>query len=283
MKGIERERLRQEGYDRNEMVFSPSSLAKCLRKVYLSKKHQDLGLHRVELPSINAHSYFFEGDWKHLKWQFALYKLNKMFPVDFILLDVEMSVMSKRGDHGGTIDALALVYGEPMVIDVKGLNIRGFQKVDSGEIQGDYRIQVADYMMLLNAQRGWPIDEYWKEILEMDAFPKIKRGIILAESKGGPTPAHPAGLTEYIVNLDENLPEVRARLEALRQHEQSDTVPSIECTSTRTVQFQGCPFAGYCKKEVAAVERAAIKNTDTSEFKVAAPKRGNRSRRARSK
>lgn len=282
-KGIERERLREEGYKNNQMVFSPSSLAKCLRRVYLSKRHQDMGLERIDLPNIGAHSYFFTGDWIHLKWQFALYKLNKLMGDDFILLDVEMSVMSKHGDHGGTIDALALIYGEPFVIDVKGLNVRGFQKVAYGDVQEDYRIQTADYIMLLNAQRGWPIDESWKDVLKMDTFPKIKRGIILAESKGGPDAKHPAGLTEWIVNADENIPEVRLRLAELRKHEQANTVPHPECVSTRTVQFTGCPFADYCKKEIRAVERASAASKDATEFRVAAPTRGNRSRRTRSK
>jgi hypothetical protein len=264
------------------MVFSPSSLAKCLRKVYLSKKHQDLGLERVGTYDLNAQSYFHTGDWIHLKWQFALYKLNQLYPKDFILLDLEFPIMSKHGDHGGTVDALALIHGEPFIIDVKGLNIRGFQKVDAGEPADDYRIQVADYIMLLNAQRGWPIDPTWKKILKMDTFPKVTRGIILAESKGGPTTAHPAGLTEFIVDAEQNMPEVRFRLARLREHEQADTIPEIECTSTRTIQFQGCPFAGYCKKEVSRVERANLASKDTSEFRVAAPTGRNRARRTRS-
>ena len=111
MRGIEREALRKQGYENNEMVFSPSSLAKCLRKVYLSKKHQDMGLERVGEHDLNAQSYFFTGDWIHLKWQFALYKLNQLYPKDFILLDLEFPIMSKHGDHGGTVDALALIYG----------------------------------------------------------------------------------------------------------------------------------------------------------------------------
>lgn len=283
LRGIERERMRQQGYENNEMVFSPSSLAKCLRKVYLSKKHQDLGLERVELPAIGAHSYFFTGDWIHLKWQFALYKLNKLFPKDFILLEVEMPVMSKRGDHGGTIDALALIHGEPFIIDVKGLNVKGFQNVDFGDLQEEYRIQIADYIMLINSTRGCPVDESWLDILGLKKFPKVQRGIILAENKGGPDSGHPAGLTERIVNGDENIPEVRLRLAELRMHEQANTIPPIECTSTRTIQFQGCPFAGFCKKEVAKVERANVEGTDTGKFRVASPTRRNRARGTRSK
>lgn len=284
MQGIERERLRREGYENNEMVFSPSSLAKCLRKVYLSKKHQDMGLVRAEEFGLNAQSYFFTGDWIHLKWQFAFYKLNQLFGKDFILIDVEVGVMSKHGDHGGTVDAIAVIYGEPVVIDVKGLNVRGFQRVSSGDVQDEYRIQVADYIMLLNSQRdGWPVDENWLEIMGWDSWPKIKRGIILAESKGGPDTSHPAGLTEHIVSADENMPEVRFRLAELRKHEQADTVPAPECESTRTIQFQGCPFRDFCKKEVSAIERAKAASKNTAEFRLASPQRRNRSRRTRSK
>ncbi len=281
--GVMREKQRQEGYENNQMVFSPSSLASCLRKVYLSKKHQDLGLERVELPNVNAHSYFFTGDWIHLKWQFALYKLNQLMPKDFMLLELELPVMSKHGDHGGTIDALALIYGEPFLIDVKGLNVRGFQNVDFGTLQDEYRIQLADYIMLFNAQRGWPIAESWKKVLGLEKFPKIERGIILAENKGGPDSGHPAGITERIVNADENIPEVRLRLGELRRHEEANTIPQIECTNTRTIQFQGCPFANFCKKEVTAYERAHASRKDSAEFRVATPTGNNRSRRTRSK
>lgn len=281
MKQVEREAVRKSGNG----VYSPSGLASCLRHVYLGKNWKQLGLDRVELPAIEAHYYFLTGDFIHLKWQFALYKLGLVDP-NFTLIDCEVPVMSKRGDHGGTIDVVCLNDGELQLVDVKGLNVRSFHHVDDGNPPIPYRIQVTDYMMLWNAEvlsgKRKPTKSM-AEVLGADVFPKIHRGIILAENKGGPDAKHPAALSEYIVKLKDNLPEVRARLEILRAHEEEQSIPHIECVSTRGIQFQGCPFAEFCKEEVRAFEREAAKDSDPSKFRLAKPKRTDRTRRPRSK
>lgn len=276
---------REEERKAGDGVFSPSGLASCLRRVYLSKNWRELGLERVELPAIEPHFYFVTGDFIHLKWQFLMYKLDLVDP-DFTLIDCEVPIMSKRKDHGGTIDVVALLDGELLIVDVKGLNIRGFQKVDMGEVDHTYRIQVTDYMMLWNAavQRGLikPSAEH-RYAFKWDSYPKIHRAIILAESKGGPDTKHPAALTEQIVKLKDNLPDVRTRLEILRGHEEEGTLPEIECVTTRGVQFTGCPFAEVCEKEIRKRERRDAESGDAPKYRVAQPSGSNRSRRPRPK
>lgn len=278
---VRREQERKKG----QGVFSPSGLASCLRRVYLSKNWKELGLTRVDLPAIEPHYYFITGDFIHLKWQFLMYRLSLVDP-DFTLIDCEVPIMSKRGDHGGTIDVVALADGELIIVDVKGLNIRGFQKIDAGEAEHNYRIQVTDYMMLWNAAvtRGLikPSAEH-RYAFKWAEFPKINRAVILAESKGGPDMKHPAALTEQIVKLKDNLPDVRTRLELLRAHEEEGTLPEIECVTTKGIQFQGCPFAGICQKEVKKRERENAKSGDSKQYRVARPKRSDRPRRPRSK
>ena len=282
MKQVERERVRKEG----DGVFSPSGLASCLRRVYLSKNWKQLGLSRVELPAIEPHFYFFTGDFLHLKWQFAFHKLSELCQGrEFMLLDVEVALLSKRKDHGGTIDVVALIDEELVIIDVKGLNPRNFRPIDEGSPPHDYRIQVADYGMLWNSQR-YLLGEHWERIAETlgwTEIPKVKRGIILAENKGGPDTRHPAALTETVINIQDNLPDVRARLELLRGHQEEGTFPAIECENTRGIQFTGCPFAEICRKEVKQRERAAAKSRDTKQYRVAQPKRNRRSRQSRSR
>lgn len=281
MKQVLRENERKTG----DGVYSPSGLASCLRQVYLRKNWQKLGLTRIEGTAIEPHFYFLTGDFIHLKWQFAMWKLSllemKKDEPEFVLLDCELPVMSKRGDHGGTIDVLALLEGELVVIDVKGLNVRAFQKIDSGERIHDYVIQVGDYMMLWNSgvrHRMKVIPENITELTGWNQWPRVTKGIILAENKGGPDPRHPSALTEYIVKAKDALPEVRARLEVLRAHEEEQTLPEIECTSTRQFQFTGCPFAEICRKEVRRVERKNAKSGDSREYKLARPKRSDRPR-----
>lgn len=275
MKQANREKVRKESYDSGEMVYSPSGLASCLRRVYLSKNHKKLGLKRVELPAPEPHFYFFTGDWLHLKWQFAFYKLSLVNP-DFLLVDCEIPVASKRKDHGGTIDVLCIYKQEPLVIDVKGLNVRAFHSVDRGEPSHAYRIQVADYGMLLNSaitSGRYKVPHWVLSHLKMDSLPKLTRGLILAENKGGPDLNHPVALTEHIVDLKSNMPEVRARLEVLREYEEKEEIPAPECISTRFADFQGCPFAEFCRKEVKQIEAARVEAFDPSKVKLARPKR----------
>jgi len=286
MKQVKREKVRQEGYDNDEMVFSPSGLADCLRRVYLSKNHKKFGLERVELPAIEPHFYFLTGDFLHLKWQFVFYKLSQLHP-DFHLVDCEIPIMSKRKDHAGTLDVVVILGIEPLIIDVKGLNVRSFHGVDKNETSDQnhkYRIQTADYGMLFNSalQRGsWVPDAKTMKYLndhDVGAFPKVKRVVLLAENKGGPDQNHPAALAENIFDLKSNLPEVRARLETLRGYEEEEKIPPAECVSTRLIAFTGCPFAGFCHKEVKRAEIARAKASDTKKLTVARPNRRRGSR-----
>ena len=287
MKGVERERVRQASYDNDEMVFSPSGLADCLRRVYLSKNHKKFGLKRISLEAPTPHFYFFTGDFLHLKWQFAMHRLMQMHP-EFHLVDCEVPIMSKRKDHGGTLDVVCFVGREPFIVDVKGLNRNSFYNVGGGSPDPKYRVQVADYLMLFNSAltRGtWkpdkPTRRYMKSV-GLKEFPKVKRGIILAENKGGPDQRYPVALAETIISLKENLPEVRLRLEELRGHEEEGTIPEIECITTRGAQFQGCPFAGVCLKEVQEAERRAASDSfgKAEGFQLARPARRRRTRRS---
>jgi hypothetical protein len=288
LKQVEREKERTSG----QGVYSPSGLASCLRRVYLSRHWKELGFTRVQLPAIEPHYYFLTGDFIHLKWQFAMMKLSQREMAEsaktgeepaFVLIDCEIGVMSKRRDHGGTIDILALIDGELVIIDVKGLMYRSFQSVDSGEIKDDYRIQVGDYMMLWNSgvrHRLMEPPEGLKEMFGWTEWPRVTKGIVLAENKAGPDHKHPAALTEYIVKSKDSLPEVRARLEVLRGHEEEKTLPKIECVSTRGIQFTGCPFAEVCREEIKKRERRADtkgRNPKRS-IKLAKPVRASRPR-----
>lgn len=287
MKQVMREKERKTG----DGVYSPSGLASCLRRVYLSKNWRKLGLQRVELPAIEPHYYFLTGDFIHLKWQFAMWKLSLMEVAraikegtepDFFLIDCEIPVMSKRKDHGGTIDVLAMIDGELVIVDVKGLNVRGFQKIDMGESIHDYTIQVGDYMMLWNAgvrHRLIEVPDVVRDMFGWDRWPRVTKGIVLAENKGGPDAKHPGALSEYIVNAKQSLPEVRARLEVLRAHEEENTLPPVECKSTRGYQFTGCPFAEICRKEVRKIEkRENAKDRDPKKYRLSRPTRANRPR-----
>jgi hypothetical protein len=285
MKSMQRERERV-----NSAVFSPSGLASCLRRVYLGRHWKDMGLERIELPNIQTQGTFSQGDWVHLQWHFYLFKLDVMFPDKFMLVDVEIPVLSKRKDHGGTIDAVGYLieHDLPVLIDYKGWNVRNWQQAQNS-LDHSTRIQVTDYMMLLNSNGGWKsllqIEE--REGVLKDAKERVEDALVLAINKGGPDPKHPLALHEIHVSLKDNLPDVHTRLGVLREHEAKKEIPKPECESTKTVQFQGCPFAGFCREEVKAVEKrirdTESRNTERQSLRVATPRRADRSRRSRPK
>lgn len=272
----------REAERKDNLVFSPSGLASCLRRVYLGRHWKALGLERVELPNVEAHGIFSEGDFRHLQYHFYMHKLDKHLGHKFILVDIEVPVVSKRKDHGGTVDCIAFLpeHEITVVIDYKGWNVRNFQQALNG-LPHSPRIQVTDYMMLLNAGVWkFPYELYEQlDSVGLHVPEKISDAFILAFNKGGPDNKHPLALHEHHVALSDNLPEVQIRLGVLREHEREKEIPSPECTSTKTAVFQNCPFAGYCLKEVREVERRKARRQDTKEFKVSRPARNYRARR----
>src|SRR5215510_1646221 len=235
-KMLHREKSRHNGL----RPYSPSALAECLRKVYLLRHHDRLDIPSEYLPRPEPNFYFLTGNWLHIKWLFTLRKLELWQHRIFKILEIEYPVMSKHGDHGGTIDVIVELRGEPLVIDWKGLNVRSFNQIVQGKIPEEYRIQVGDYAMLWNSKHP-------KQ--------KVERGLLIVENKGGPDNYHPIALHEAEIPIRQVVPVVRKRVEELRAHEQANTIPPPECVSTKTIQFQGCPFARFCKEEVREIER----------------------------
>lgn len=259
------EKNRQRELDRDsERMYSPSALAECLRRVYLNKNFEALDIPRVYPPRIEPNFYFLTGEFLHLKWQYVIYKMwqegweeiqLKPDPID----SFEVRVISKRGDHGGTADVILKILDDDMVIDFKGLNVRTFSKIAQGSVPDNYRIQITDYMILVNSEKPRRYD--------------VKNALLIAENKGGPTPGYPAALCETRISLKENRAEVRGRLEVLRKYESEEEIPPPECASTKGVQFTGCPFQGFCKKEVKQIENRRVESSNSNGYKVRVSKK----------
>jgi len=256
-------------------MFSPSALGECLRRVYLTKHHGALEIRKARPMKVEPHFYFLNGNFLHMKWQFVLWKMFQagVRGIEPLELDTveprwcEIPVTSKRKDHGGTADVGLKIFDSPMFIDFKGLNVKTFGEITRGLVPPEYAIQLCDYMHLYNCTPKRPTEE-------------IYRSLLVVENKGGPDTKHHAALHEILIDLDEHKPELKARLEQLRAHEADEEIPPPECTSTRTFQFQGCPFSKFCKEEVRKIERKRAKSKDTEGYKVSVPKR-NGDRRAR--
>jgi hypothetical protein len=265
------ERVKKHGNEgTDDGVFSPSALASCVRKVYLKKNWRKLGIERVQLPRIDANGYFLKGDFIHLQWQFALYKLMQRCDGFDLVSDgdghhmVEHPVVSKRGDHAGTVDAVCNILGEIIPVDVKGVHVRAFQQAIKGNVDHNYRIQTVDYGILANSD---------KEFQRLVNHQRILRSMLLFENKGGPDPTRPLALHEVIFNLKEHAPEVRLRLETVREYERREEIPPPECEKTTTFQFKGCPFSEFCLEEVEAIQRKNAAGSDSNGLRVARPRK----------
>ena len=235
-----RENARQEdglGY------YSPSSLGEhCLRKAYL-QRHAKRNPHGPPSPhGMMAHYYFLTGNFIHIKWQFALYKMEKYIANSaiFRVHGYEIPVASKHGDHRGTIDNIVFIREEPFVLDWKGLNFFSAKKVALGNVPVEYRTQVADYLLLWNSQKGAPF--------------RIERALLVVEDKGGGENF----LQEAVITLAEDGARARRRLKKLRAHEASGQMPSPSCKSLKDKQFQSCQFRTICHDEV---EQAGKRST----------------------
>jgi hypothetical protein len=253
----------------NDPLFSPSQLSECLRYVYLLKEGKTIGIPRAKPIRVEPNFYFFNGNFLHLKWQFALHKLERMIddPKIFKLHGVEVRIVSKRKDHGGTVDALCSIYKEPVIVDFKGLNVRVFSSIAAGTIPPHYAVQLSDYGMLYNSQKGNGL--------------KISRALMVTENKGGPDPKHLISLHESEIVVATHLPEVKYRLGVLREHAEEGKIPDPECASTKTLQFQGCPFRKFCKEEVKeAARRRDVEDRNAPKPTIAVPS-GSRDRRTR--
>jgi hypothetical protein len=256
-KGQQREQRRSE-----TPVFSPSSMSACLRQVYLTRHHHELEIPKLKSTRIEPNFYYLTGEWLHLKWQYACWKLQERIndPKIFRLIACEYPILSKRGDHGGTVDVFCLIYDEPLIVDFKGLNVRDFGRVVREEASG-YEIQLTDYMMLFNSQ---PQNHYNGN--------RIERSLLLVENKGGPDNRHPIALHETVIELADYKKLVQHRLGVLREYEAKEEIPPPECTSVSTFQFQGCPFRKYCKAEVKKIQdRNKRAKGSEGAYKVARP------------
>jgi hypothetical protein len=236
-----REEMRRDG----PRFFSPSSIGEpCVRKAYLAR-------HAVKVPGAPSpygllpHFYFLTGNFLHLKWQFALHKMEQWIgnSTIFQVHAYELPVASKHGDHRGTIDVVASIYNEPYVIDFKGLNTFSAKKISYGKIPLNYRIQVADYLVLWNSQR-----------LKVDVkVPRIEKGLLIVEDKTGGEQF----LQEAVIRLSRDGKRARRKLQELREWEAKGQMPPPLCKSLKDKNFIGCQFRGICFDEVEARHKAS--------------------------
>lgn len=255
--GFMNDLMRSRMVPRQKGVFSPSMLSSCLRQAYFVKTNQE----KRPALSPSSNGYFLDGDFRHYKWQFALWKAHRAGLLE--LLGVELRVFNDAGDFVGTIDAIVRIAGKVYIVDFKGMNVRSFQKFVNEGITWGHGLQITGYGMIY--KNG------------------IAGGLLVGESKAGPLQnGSPIALHEQFVPITQFKAKVKKRLATLRKAVDNEEVPAPACVSTRHKEFQECPFSYYCRKEVLAVqrerERAARSNPERRKVAVPGRARDDRAR-----
>lgn len=247
---------------REERVYSPSQFGACIRYVYFLKNDQD----RVSVPSISGNGIFNDGNFRHYKWQFVLWKMHRE---GIILLlgepkgwpaGSEIRVSNKEGDCQGSIDNLVYIPDRDVIVtvDYKGMASHSFTQYSNTEPPYQYMVQSVLYGLLANED---------KEVSARLPQP-VEYSIIIGENKSGAVSNRkmksPLGLFEWRFPIGPTA-EIDHRLALLRHYEKSREIPPPACRSTKRFQFQNCPFSYYCRGEVEEIEREQRKEKGKAE------------------
>lgn len=256
---------------RKKGVYSPSALAACVRKVYFMKSGQkQFPVQRVEMSG-----YFFDGNWRHFKWQYCLWKMHRagiiqLLDVGSMCIGTEVYVHNERGDFGGTIDNVVYVPSKNFLctIDWKGMNGNSFNKYVAFGPPLLYAMQSVGYAGLANSSLKMydPASydpNHPPEAQESAKRIKINDILIIGENKNGPIfnrkVKSPLGLYEWHITLDKYQPAIADRLKKLRSYERRRETPPPECVSTKRRDFKDCAFAPICRGEIERIEKRKVR------------------------
>lgn len=256
---------------RKKGVYSPSLLAECVRKVYLIKK----GTKRKKVERVQLSGFFNDGNWRHFKWQFIMWKMHKAGIIELIdtgsiCLGTEVPVSNESGDFGGTLDNLIYIPPADVVctIDWKGMNGAGFNRAIGNGPSLQYIVQSVGYARLANAslkfyRPGSYDPNYPPETQATSERMRIADILIIGENKNGPVHNRkvksPLGLVEFKISIAENQHYVSDRVKKLRSYDRRKEMPPPECKSTRIQMFKDCPFSGICRAEIERAERRLLR------------------------
>ena len=134
--------------------FSASGLDRCLRQQFL----QLLDFPQEEVPNARLSNIFFDGNWRHLRWQALFIEMELVARGAWVLgegivfddegpLLLEVGVEIPEKMVRGTMDAILMIDGVPWIVDVKGANPRVFSGVKQNtEPYRAYQMQLLAYM-----------------------------------------------------------------------------------------------------------------------------------------
>jgi len=230
-------------------VFSPSMLASCTRQVFFYKTGKD----GKKQKRIDSNGIFLDGDFRHFKWQFVLWKMHRAGIIQLLCpehkpIGTEIFVLNESGNYGGTLDQIYWLPEEKMVVinDYKGMNGNNFASYTAKGISLRYTSQAVGYAILGNS------------VLSTILPKKIEKVIILGENKNGAVfnrkIKSPLGLYEWVLDVEQYHYAIAKRLKSLRSYEKRNEVPPPECISVTRMMFRDCPYNKHCRGEVEKIQ-----------------------------
>jgi hypothetical protein len=246
------ELMKARAQPREKGVFSPSMLGSCMRQAYFAKT----GMTKHPATSSRSNYYFLDGDFRHYKWQFVLWKAHRAGLLT--LLGVEVRIHHPSGDFAGTLDGLVMFNdGKHTIPDFKGMHVRAFQEFEMYGAPINYKVQLVGYGEILNQNGGFyeGFMGYGGGGIQIDDV------VLIGENKGGPGQRsdNQIALREEVIPLRKGRSAVKRRLHALRGYVEREEVPPPACYSVRLKQFEECPFAPNCREEVKAIQASREK------------------------
>jgi hypothetical protein len=192
---------------------------------------QLLGYPQEEVPDARLANIFFDGNWRHLRWQalfveMGLVARGSWVPGTGIVLDeggellLEVGVEMPDQMVRGTIDCVLLIDGELWIVDIKGANPRVFSSIK---------------------QDAAPYRAYQMQLLAYMQASGIDKAMLFYEDKGS------QDYLEVKVDADSDVAAaLEARLAALRHYYDAEKLPDPLPQAPANPDCRSCSFQIDC-------------------------------------
>lgn len=204
--------------------FSPSDLCGCER----AAGFKFLGMESRKRINPDRELIFDDGNWRHLKWESIFHDMERVLGSDRChVVAIETRVMFPELYVAGALDAILMLRPTARsprlkwLIDIKGINSRGFQHI----IRNDA-----------------PIDKHVKQVVAYLRATGCKRGLLWYENKDTQE------TKAFIVRDDDDAwLEVESWATAVIHALNQRWLPPMHPECVRgTLTFERCPYARHC-------------------------------------
>lgn len=266
---------------RRKGVFSPSMLSSCLRQSWFAKR----GTEKHAAFSVETNGYFLKGNFVHLQWQFACWRLHQARLIELVTVPIahELDILRElflSGDENHS-DRDYVQWSDALDFNGDGTRLGVEVRVVDGDFGGTIDVlarflleqrepvRVVDFkgINLIDFQRtlkNGTKSEYKRQISGYGKIAStvlgldVREACLVSECKAGPLRGRtsPLALHEDVIQVVDHLGDVKRLLKTLRHYDAVDDMPPAECVSTRHKGYEECAFNRYCKDEVLVAQRA---------------------------